>query len=65
MLCIMGPSRSGKSFFLNFTRLYLDCLESRSSLHVMIPRRWYCGYYTEHIGHTAVDDLRGRTYPRV
>ena len=29
MLCIMGPSRSGKSFFLNFVRLYLDNLESR------------------------------------
>jgi hypothetical protein len=29
VLCIMGPSRSGKSFFLNFVRLYLDNLESR------------------------------------
>ena len=59
MLCIMGPSRSGKSFFLNFTRLYLDCLESRYLPCVMIPRRWYCRYNSEHIGHTAVDDLGG------
>ena len=29
ILCIMGPSRSGKSFFLNFVRLYLDYLESK------------------------------------
>lgn len=28
MLCIMGPSRSGKSMFLNFMRLYLENLES-------------------------------------
>lgn len=28
VLCIMGPSRSGKSFYLNFVRLYLDNLES-------------------------------------
>lgn len=30
VLCVMGPYRSGKSFYLNFMRLYLDCLESSS-----------------------------------
>ena len=31
VLGIMGPSRSGKSLFLNFVRLYLDNLESMYS----------------------------------
>ena len=30
VLCVMGPYRSGKSFYLNFVRLYLDYLESRN-----------------------------------
>ena len=30
VLCVMGPYKSGKSFYLNFMRLYLDYLESSS-----------------------------------
>lgn len=30
VLCLMGPSRSGKSFFLYFTTLYLEQLSSET-----------------------------------
>ena len=44
VLCIMGPSRSGKSFFLYFLNLYLEQLRSETSIRFVNHRERSCGY---------------------